>query len=565
MKTSQKVVFVLFISLFLVLCIASMRNNSYTDSEPIYIFQGYSYLAKGETFQSGHPIMTGLISALPLMFTKIDFPPFEDVYHAQRYARNEFLYYGSNDPDRIVFLSRLPFVILSIIFAIYVFKWASDLYGINAGLFALLIYVLSPDILANSTLVMTDLPVAGFMFICLYYYWKVNSRDEGLFRNTIFSGIFFGFAITTKSTAIFLLPLLIILPFFFKKDFRFILRRFLLILLIGISVFALINIRDIAPIYNNNNKFYQSGSQEFRSDERLDSLLTMVTKNENLQDIIKYTLTKIPFPGSNSIQSYLVQVLHSQIGHPQYFLGEYNYHGVWYYYLIVYLIKTPIALILFFIASLIFFNKIRNRNLSNELYVLSIIASILFIVSFIMKLNLGLRHTLIVHLAGFVFLSKIIKLVKLNILYKVFIVLMGAWYVVASLMIFPYYISYFNEFVGGPNNGHKYLVDTSLDLGQDLKRLGIYLEENPIANIKLKYAGFEKPSYRGITYENLTCEPTSGNLIISASALEGVLYHEGKNVPDLECYKWLRGFEPVHKIGYSIFIYNLSKEDIESL
>ena len=75
-------------------------------------------------------------------------------------------------------------------------------------------------------------------------------------------------------------------------------------------------------------------------------------------------------------------------------------------------------------------------------------------------------------------------------------------------------------------------------------------------------AGFEKPNYRGIQYNNLTCEPTNGTIIISASALEGVLYHEGKNVPDLECYSWLRKLKPVDKIGYSIFIYNITEQDI---
>lgn len=559
-------ILILLLLVFLILAISSMINNSYTDNEPIYILQGYGYLIKGETFGSGHPIFAGFISAIPLLFIDIDFPKFEEIYHIFRFARNELLFYGSNNPDQIIFLSRLPFIILAVLFGIYVFKWANDLYSAKAGLFALFLYILNPDIIANSTLVMTDLPVAGFMFICMYYYWKLNCYKEKGRYNLLLSGIFFGLSITTKCTSLFLLPLFLILPLFYNKKIKEIFYHSLIILLIGIFIFMLINIRDFSPIYTDNNPFYSgSQSKEFRSDERLDQLITSTTNNPLLTQIIKFSLTKVPVFGANSIQAYLLQIRHSEVGHPQYFMGEYTMHGVWYYYFIVYLIKTPIPLIILFLGSFIFFNRLRNHKISNELYLISIIGTVLFIVSFLMELNLGLRHTLVIPLIGFVLISKIIGLFKSNIFYKILIVTLIIWYALISIMIYPYYISYFNEFVGGPNNGYKYLIDSSLDLGQDLKRLGFYLDENPISDIKLRYAGFEKPGYRGIEYTNLTCEPTTGNVIISASALEGLLYYEGKNTPDLGCYSWLRKLEPVDKVGYSIFIYNVSEQDLSRI
>lgn len=562
-QRTNLILFVLLILTFLFLSISSMINNSYTDNEPIYILQGYGYLAKGETFGSGHPIFSGLISAVPLLFIDVNFPPYGEIYHIFRFARNEFLFYGNNDSDQIIFLSRLPFVILAVIFGIYIFKWANDLYGPKAGLFALFLYVLNPDIISNSTLVMTDLPVAGFIFICLYYYWKLNFYTEKKRYNLFFSGLFFGLSITTKTTSLFLLPLFLILPLLYHKKIKDIFRNVFIILLISISIFFLINIRDFSPIYSDDNPFYfGQQSKELRSDERLDQLIMSTTNNPILSNILKFSLTKIPIFGSNSIQAYLLQIRHSEVGHPQYFLGKYTMHGVWYYYFVVYLIKTPLSLIILFLCSFVFFNRLKNNNFSNELYLISIVATILFIISFLMKLNLGLRHTLIIHLIGFVFIGKVIKLFNYNFFYKTLIVLLIIWYTITSILIFPFYLSYFNEFVGGPNNGYKYLIDSSLDLGQDLKRLGFYLNENPISDIKLKYAGFEKPSYRGIEYQNLTCKPTTGNIIISASALEGLLYHEGINTPDIECYSWLRKLEPVDKVGYSIFIYNVTEQDL---
>ena len=41
-----------------------------------------------------------------------------------------------------------------------------------------------------------------------------------------------------------------------------------------------------------------------------------------------------------------------------------------------------------------------------------------------------------------------------------------------SLAAFPYYTAFFNVAVGGPKNGPKYLVDSNIDWGQDLKTGG---------------------------------------------------------------------------------------------
>jgi hypothetical protein len=42
-------------------------------------------------------------------------------------------------------------------------------------------------------------------------------------------------------------------------------------------------------------------------------------------------------------------------------------------------------------------------------------------------------------------------------------------------------MSYFNEAVGGPENGHAYLVDSNIDWGQDLFFLRRWLDKHPEA------------------------------------------------------------------------------------
>ena len=128
---------------------------------------------------------------------------------------------------------------------------------------------------------------------------------------------------------------------------------------------------------------------------------------------------------------------------------------------------------------------------------------------------------------------------------------LAAYLMISILSYHPHYIAYFNEFVG-PDNGYKYLLDSNLDWGQDLKGLSLYMNENSIDNIKLSYFGTAMPEYYEINYEQLDCEPTTGMIAISASNLQGL-------PPSIRnCFVWLRAHEPIHKIGYSIFIYNIT-------
>ena len=57
-----------------------------------------------------------------------------------------------------------------------------------------------------------------------------------------------------------------------------------------------------------------------------------------------------------------------------------------------------------------------------------------------------------------------------------------AWYAFSSFSVYPDYLAYFNEIVGGPKNGHK------------------YMEKNRIERIYLVYFGTDSPERYGIQY-----------------------------------------------------------------
>jgi hypothetical protein len=56
------------------------------------------------------------------------------------------------------------------------------------------------------------------------------------------------------------------------------------------------------------------------------------------------------------------------------------------------------------------------------------------------------------------------------------------WSIASSLGVYPHSLSYFNELVGGPANGHAHLLDSNIDWGQDLLLLKEWLDAHPEAS-----------------------------------------------------------------------------------
>ena len=144
---------------------------------------------------------------------------------------------------------------------------------------------------------------------------------------------------------------------------------------------------------------------------------------------------------------------------------------------------------------------------------------------------------------------------------------------VSSLRIAPHQLAYFNEFVGGPEQGYRYLSNSNLDWGQDLKGVKTYMEKENLPIIYLSYFGTAPPSYYGIRYqyvpgawplewppptEKVPTEIQRKVLAISVSNLQ-----DASN-PYNPVFRWLWVRRPIAKIGYSIFVYDLT-DDLEGL
>ena len=140
-----------------------------------------------------------------------------------------------------------------------------------------------------------------------------------------------------------------------------------------------------------------------------------------------------------------------------------------------------------------------------------------------------------------------------------------AWYLIANLRIYPHYLAYFNELAGGPGKGIYRLSDSNIDWGQDLIGLRDYLNRQGIKDVYLSYFGnWVDPADWGISSQYLPSYPdiprhldyriTSRRelVAISVSNLQGTL------LPNKQLYRWFLDQPPLARIGYSIYVYDIT-------
>lgn len=255
---------------------------------------------------------------------------------------------------------------------------------------------------------------------------------------------------------------------------------------------------------------------------------------------------------------------HSKYGDYNFLFGAFSPNGWFYYFIIAFLVKTPSATLAIILLSLFLYLKKRNQ-LNLNIYIM-IPSLVFFIASLFSTVNIGHRYILPVYPFLFIFSGllwseefsreKGVRIVTIIcILFLVY----------SHLKIYPHYLSYFNILGGGPERGHRILVDSNIDWGQDLKFLKEFLYDNNIDEIYFAYFGSVDPVYYGINYRFI---PSSFNRYIEGADEP---YKLKLPIPERKilavsvtylyesiAYHWLQSIVPDARAGYSIYIYDIT-------
>ena len=562
-------VFIL-LSVFFIQSTLSISKRSNTWDESGHLLSGYAYIKSGiDYLEPSHPVLGRLIPALPLLFFDLRFEP--DKVSAQNAPGSnfypyslKFLFENNTDGKKLLFYSRLSMIALGILLGIHIFIWARMLYGNKGGFLALFFYVLCPNMLAHSGLVTTDFPLTAFFIVSLFCLYLLT--DKITILRVFLAGISLGLALTTKYSALLLsLPYTVAFLYLFLKrdiDISKGLSAYKKNILTPL-IFAFILLTAYLTIWSVYGFDYRADILDAKSEQEIEKIVFKWEENKTKSAVLNKALDSIRYfhilPESYIYGLYRF-LGRADEGHAAFLMGAYSGHGWWYYFLSAFLIKTPIPVLYLFLGSILFLSRYQDRAKTFMFIVLPVI--LMFFVSTRQHINIGLRHILPVYPLIFVLIGGLINInISRKRLAGIILFFAMVWSAWSSVNIYPYYLAYFNEFIGGPKNGYKYLVDSNLDWGQDLPGLKEYMDRNSIKKIKLSYFGFSDPAYYGINYEYLPSYsipephiersqiPLEGYFAISATMLQGV-YMQNRDL-----YKVFRETKPIDTIGYSIFIY----------
>ena len=136
---------VMLLGAFLIM-ICGANQDSATMDEKAHIPAGFTYLKfKDYRLNPEHPPLAKDIAALPLMFFKINFPlnssSWQKDINGQWEVGDLFLYQSGNNADKIIFWARFGLIILTLICALFVYKWAKELLGETWGLLPFFLFL----------------------------------------------------------------------------------------------------------------------------------------------------------------------------------------------------------------------------------------------------------------------------------------------------------------------------------------------------------------------------------------------------------------------------------------
>jgi len=516
-----------------------IRASAPTYDEAMHLAAGYSYLVTGDfrMERQNPPLLKTWLALAPWIIYRLPFAPdAEDWRQGNDYRIGQrFLYRSTVPADRMLEAARLANLFLGALLIALAAWWAYRLWGGGAAIVAAALASFEPNLIANSGLVTTDVGASLFIFLMVYFLWEHARARRRVFLAA--AGVSLGAALAGKFSAIILAPLAaLLLGFVFLID---------------------------AARQNGQ----AAGTRTWRP-----GLLSAAGS------FLIILLCAAPV----ILAAYFFQGIHPWIaglewfftlaraGQAAFFLGEHSYQGWWDFYLVAFLLKTPLASLVLIALSLIGYRVGARLKARDALFLLLPVIFVLAATSQA-KVNIGLRHVLAIYPFLFVLAARLATIrSSRRALAPSLIALALILTAASSLRVAPHQLAYFNEAVGGPGEGYRYLADANLDWGQDLKNLKAYMDKENLPIIYLSYFGSAPPSYYGIRYQYvpgtwpLEWPPSADRvpdsaprkiLAISATNLQDVFH------PEAPLFAWLRQRTPIAKIGYSIFVYDLSGDE----
>ncbi len=616
----NRILLVSILALHTILLALNAIWMSPTLDEPAHLVAGISHWRFGDfSLYRVNPPLVRLVSATPAMLLgySMDFPETLN----DQFSRNEFQLGEKFVTENgrwalwLVTFGRWACIPFSLLAAWTCYLWARDLYGPRAGVVAMLLWCFSPMILGHAALMTPDAPAAALGALACYTFWRWLKKPT--WQSTITAGVILGLAELSKTTLILFYPLWPVLWFVYRLFERCSANQSPAMTLVRwrneacmLLARMLIGLYVVNVGYLGVGSFVQLKEYEFRSSMFGSGQNESIGHGNRFRD---QWLGELPVPLPFD---YVLGIDHQQrdfekFWGPSYLRGQFQPQGWWYYYCYALLVKTPIGTIglgmLVLIRRLTNLGVHRGPAFRDEWILLFPMLFVFVVVSSKWGFSHHLRYLFPCFPLAFIWISQIACPISRSALARGFLLEFPAnsspiparraskeitpfprsrvglvlwlscltWSLTSSLWHYPHSLAYFNEFAGGPRNGAKHLLNSSIDWGQDLLHLERWISRNANGTtVFLAFDNYYNPFLFGIKniepwplkeerdssgWETLTIP--DGYYAISINQLYefpwSVRDRVGKGFSiDKRPLKSLRETEPIGRIGYSILIFN---------
>jgi len=565
------------LALHWLLAVGSKRAESVTSDELAHLTGGFTYWQFNDyRIQPENGNLPQRWAALPAWFEGAKFPALagNDYWRTSDawILGHQFFYETGEDHFPRLMAGRAMIALFSVATGLLVFCWSRRLFGPAGGLVSLVFFAFSPGFLAHGALVTSDVCMAFLFLASVGAYWRHLHDSRALWW--ILSALTFGLACVAKFNAGLLLPMMVVMAVvraWAAAPWRFAGRTFatprgklgaLALSTFGHGLVAVLVIWACFGFrYSAFNPLVPAADHFIRP-----WAATLGNIGGLHAEIIRQLAAGHVLPEAYLYgYSFVIEMS----GFRAAFLdGAYSYGGWLRFFPLAFLYKSTLPLLLACLAAGAVAGRRWRRGAAwaavrDDLYrvtPLLVLFVVYWLVSLATHLNIGHRHILPTYPVLFILVGILGRWLTLRRPAGALVVaLLLGWQVREAVRIYPDYLAYFNPIAGGPANGHRHLVDSSLDWGQDLPGLKTWLTRQTHGErVYLSYFGSGEPEYYGLRAHRLPFvngfkipQPwvllQPGVYCISATMLEHVYSPiRGPWTAGLEQeYQWMRGFEPL--------------------
>lgn len=532
------------LALYWFMASSTSRSMGVTADEVVHLTGGYTYWTFNDyRLHPENGTLPMRIAALPWLAMDLQFPPRDSYeWHNSRvnHLGDEFFFQLGNPLDDMLARARMMIALVGAFTAWLTWRWARGLFGPLAGWVALALAVFCPALLAHGGLATSDITLTACVLAALSLVWACLHRVTWL--RLLGATLACGLAFLAKMSGVLIVPLiagLVLVRWLRPVPFilalgrtRWFRRRGQVMLATTLLTLAMAA-GSLVVLWAGYSFRYEGLKRTAGVPEDYYFSWDIVLDKQPLPNLTSTSLMPLVAtrpPQKEGGMSHLIGWLRDHrllpeaylwgFAHtykfaryrPSFFMGEWRTTGWRTFFPTAFVLKTPLPALLLIAAGVAALLSARFRPPKGSprpakpwLYratPLLLFFIVYWIMAIGMALNIGHRHILPTYPIFYVLASASVLWLgtRARLIAALGLAAALALHVADSLMVRPFYLSYFQPLSGGIAHGHRYFVDSSYDWGQGLPSLARWLEEKKARGdtlpVFLTYFGADSPRGR---------------------------------------------------------------------